>query len=88
MPVQFKIKEAVFYYPEGWQDVTLKRFLESLESVEAKKPAVLKDLQQANSDTIRKQVLDSINYDVYGLEMQHIVNSWDICPVTHHFCSQ
>jgi len=85
MPVQFKIKEAVFYYPEGWQDVTLERFLQSLDSVEAKKPAVLKDLQAANSDTIRKQVLDGIDYDVYGLEIMPYfllyTAFWTGCPI-------
>jgi hypothetical protein len=68
MPVLFEIKDKQYSYPQGWQDVTLSRWLESVDKLE--KPEVLKQLHAiGDADKRRAFVEAEITEQVYGLEI-------------------
>jgi hypothetical protein len=66
--VIFKINGERFEFPEGWQDVTLERYLLYLEHVETTMPEKLRDLQQSSDDN-RQEVLASIDELYYATEI-------------------
>lgn len=66
MPVVFSIKDKEYQYPQGWQDVTLSRWLESVDKLE--KPEVLKQLHAiTDPDKRRAFVAENITEDVYRM---------------------
>ena len=83
MPVQFKIKEAVYSYPEGWQDVKLSKWVQSLEQL--KKPEVLTKFH-AIQDANKRQAYaaECITDIVYKTEIfPYFVDFfcfWSDCP--------
>lgn len=68
MPVIFQIKDKQYSYPQGWQDVTLSRWLKSLDAL--KKPDVLAKLQGITDAEKRREFVEAeITEKVYGLEI-------------------
>jgi hypothetical protein len=68
MPVVFEINDKEYTYPEGWQDVNLSKWLESLEALE--KPDVLQRLHAiADADKRRAFVEEAVTESVYGIEI-------------------
>jgi hypothetical protein len=49
MPVNFTIKDKQYSYPEGYQDVTLKKFLASIKEI-GEMPQVLKQYYAAKGE--------------------------------------
>lgn len=64
MPVIFSIQGNEYQYPEGWQDVTLAKWLDSVERL--KKPDVLTNLHRLESAEARRAYVEKeITPDVY-----------------------
>lgn len=69
MPVKFNIKEESFEFPEGWQDVSLDKYMLYLEHVEKTTPKLLREVQLAPDDEARKEALDKITEHYYKTEI-------------------
>ena len=83
MPVAFKIQEQQYYYPEGWQDVTLKKWVQSLEQL--KKPEVLSRFHAIQDQAKRRAfAAEFITDEAYRLEIfPYFVDFfcfWSDCP--------
>ena len=78
MPVIFKIQNKEYSYPQGWQDVTLEKWLKSLD---IQKPEVLKTLYRLKTQKEReKHVVEKITPIVYSEKVlpyyMQYVNFW------------
>ena len=88
MPVQFSIKSKQYEYPEGYQDVTLKRFITSIKEI-GEMPNVLKQYYAAKDKEELKEARLQIFKDgqkAYKFELMpyfiKYVSFWCRLPMT------
>jgi hypothetical protein len=60
MPVQFTINGDPYEYPEGWQDVTLSRFMESLKEIPEKPAALVAYESCETAEEVRKCFVEQV----------------------------